>query len=267
MPVVINQTPTQTQYGGSLVEMGSYITTTLSLGPSAYWPLAVAVNGTTPDLSGNRNTGTLSSSGITPNVNGPFNRMGDAAMAFNGSSGYIQTSWQQSGVIAYSIEAWVNLPPTNAVALPLVSDRGNGSGLSLTLAAPGPSNTNTNGVGFLFDSASIAIGVNTTQTVADNTWHHIVGCWSAQSGTSIVSSQFTIFVDGVLAATTPVSVGSATSPLTGNGGTTLMYDASWGYRAGTIAHIAIYNYALSAAQVALLWNAGQGQFLDSTIPA
>ena len=93
-------------------------------------------------------------------------------------------------------------------------------------------------------------------------WYHVVFVYGSTVGGRL-------YADGVVTDST-TALGNTVDNLyvtLGAGNLANWYLNNGTYLDGDLAHVAIYDYALSAAQVALLWNAGQGQFLDSTIPA
>ena len=248
-------TSTRKVYVPSLVEAGSYITTTLSLGPSAYWPLAVAVNGTTPDLSGNNHPGTLSSSGITPNVNGPFQRMGDAAMSFLGSNGYINVPTLVPNGASLSIACWVRLRSFQGCLVAMATSPNLAAEAQTAIYCANGQwiSANTN--------YSLAGGINLFPPNLHE-WYQVVFVYEAGVGSDLYANGQGLGMNNTLGNTADdlyVTLGA--------GNMTNWYDNDGTYLDGDLTHVAIYDYALSAAQVALLWNAGQGQFLDSTIPA
>ncbi len=185
------------------------------------------------------------------------------ALTFNGSSNYVSTGYTQTSATGYTIEVWVNTTDAGTERT-FVNDRGSaGSGSSLTLGigTTGGGHGGAGLVGWEVDSNSLDIGVSSTTAVNDGKWHQVVGTWSASSGTAVAASQFTIYIDDAAAATTSGSIGSATSPLTGLGGTSIGYHSLWGtYLNGAIAKVAIYNRALAASEVVQNCKAIVGRF-------
>src|SRR5207237_3684119 len=104
-------------------------------------------------------------------------------------------------------------------------------------------------VSFELDTNNREIGQTSMQTVNDGGWHHLVGVWSALSGTALDPSQFQVYIDGLLASTTPSQANGCgctpSSPLSGNGGVGI---GMFGFT-GQLAEAAIYTTALPAAQV------------------
>jgi hypothetical protein len=185
------------------------------------------------------------------------------ALAFDGVAANVSSSYVQTGVTGYTIEVWVNTTDS-ATEQTFVNDRGaSGAGQSLTLGigTTGGGHGGAGLVGWELDSNSVDIGVSSTTAVNDGNWHQVVGTWAASSGTAISTSQFTIYIDDAAASTTTGSTGSATSPLTGLSGTSIGYHPPWAtYFKGSIAKVAIYNRALSSAEVKQNCNAIVGRF-------
>lgn len=188
-------------------------------------------NGTTlgaNDSTSNGNNGTVSNAiAVTSEIDGGAN--------FNGTNAEVTTSYTQNSATAYSIEAWMNTASTNVSVA--VQDRGSGAGRSLTLGLDGAGGCGGGGCGsssptgkplFGDDSNDIFIGVEGTSALNGNTWHYLVGTWSASSGTSIATSQFTLYIDGAkVGSPSAITIGSDTSPLTGLGGTVFGYHQAW----------------------------------------
>lgn len=185
----------------------------------------------------------------------------DGALSFNGTSDYVSTNYVQTNTVAYTISAWIKTTST-AADIPIIQDRGgtlrSGTGKSLTLGLDS-GNGSCAAAGkpfFAVDSNNILIGACSTTAVNDGNWHHVVGTWSAPSGTAVAATQFKLYVDGVLASSPgTVSIGTATSPLTGLSGTQIGYHQAWGkYFSGFIDDTMIFNRALTADEVTSLYN-------------
>jgi hypothetical protein len=181
-------------------------------------------------------TGTRYDSTVNGNDGTPVSYVGNEKAvpgvidgADNLSSGkYINSNYLQNGVTNYTISVWVKTNDAGTMKT-FVQDRGSGAGQSLTLGigTTGGGHGGAGLVGFELDSNSIDIGVSSTQAINDNNWHNVVGVWSAPSGTAVIASQFKIYIDGVNAAVTTGSTGSANSPLTGLGGTKIGSHDAW----------------------------------------
>ena len=172
----------------------------------------------------------------------------------------------QTAVTAYSEEAWFQTTATTAYVT-LVQDRitnGAGSGNSLTLwiGLTGGLHGGPGQLSYEVDNDNLEIGQTTTQAYNDGNWHHVVGVWSASSGTVVAPTQFQIYVDGQLASSTASTCcangpPAPSSPLSGySGGTTLAGRIAGQMFTGTLDEVAIYTSALSATQISTHYNAG-----------
>ena len=231
----------------------------------AVWHLTQDPSGPAPqmlDSTSNANHATsggamTTSQQVPAKINGGLN--------FDGANDYLTTNYYQTGVTAYTVETWVKTSTTSMQQV-IVHDRGsdaaaNGVGLSLTLSVGGtyPGAAGSAGdLAYGVDSNNIYVGVySTSAKVNDNTWHHVVGVWSAPSGTAVSPTQFSIYIDGVPVTTTAVTTGSATSPLTGlpGFGTQIARHQPWTtYFAGTLDELRISNAALSSDWIKTEYN-------------
>lgn len=177
------------------------------------------------------------------------------AANFDGSD-IIDIPYQQSSATQYTIATWIRTTSTGNNVF--VENRGTGPGRSLTLGVgTNPGGCGTGRVSFGVDSNAIYIGKCTTGTVHNGIWRHIVGTWSGTSGTAVASAQFSIYVDGVAAATTNTSVGSVNAPLTGQLNTKFGRHDPWGVNLnGDMDEVAIWTRALTATEVAQLYRRG-----------
>jgi RHS repeat-associated protein len=177
----------------------------------------------------------------------------DTAASLDGSTGEIDTDYVQSPVSAYSVEAWVKTTD-GGTRKAIVNDRGSGGGgQSLTLQLSGGKPY------FELESNFLEIGVIGPTAINDGQPHHLVGTWSGTAGSAVAPSQFTLYVDGSAVSTTTVVNGSATAPVAGSGGTKIGRHEAWGTNLnGTVDEVAIYQGALTAAQVQAHHTAGAG---------
>ncbi len=215
-------------------------------------------NGTTlsaNDSTSNANNGTL--------VNAPTAASGqiDGGVAFNGTND-ITTPYLQNGVTAYTISSWIKTSDSSSIQ-PIVNDRGSGAGQSLTLflegngACGGSSCGGSAGVPSIgVDSNAIFIGLNGSTALTNGVWHQVVGTWAAPSGTAVSPSQFTLYVDGQnINAAAERLAGSASSPLTGLGGTVIGYHQAWNhYFTGSMDDVRISNVARSPSWILTSYN-------------
>jgi PKD repeat protein len=222
------------------------------------WHLKEDPSGTAPQMldstanawHGTSNGAMTTSDQVAAIVNG--------GLDLDGSNDYISTNYVQTGVTAYTIEAWIKTS-TISMQRVIVHDRGSGAGNSLTLSIGGtyPGGPGVAGcVGYGVDSDNIYIGRYSTTTVNNNNWHHLVGVWTAPAGTATAPAQFSIYIDGTPAATTDATVGTAPlSPLTGLGGTLLAQHAPWNtYLPSIIDEVRISNTVRNANWITTEYN-------------
>jgi PKD repeat protein len=229
------------------------------------WHLKEDPSGTAPQMldstanawHGTSNGAMTTSDQVAAIVNG--------GLDLDGSNDYISTNYVQTGVTAYTIEAWIKTS-TISMQRVIVHDRGSGAGRSLTLSIGGtyPGGPGVaGGVGYGVDSDNIYIGRYSTTTVNNNNWHHLVGVWTAPAGTAIAPAQFSIYIDGTAAASTAVTVGTAPlSPLTGLDGTLIGRHAPWDtYLPSIIDEVRISNTVRNANWIRTEYN---NQYSPST---
>lgn len=226
----------------------TYASTVLGDHPSGYWRLGDS-GPVFADSSGNLNLGGPTGS-VTQGAGGGLPNDSDKAVTLAASSS-VSTNYVQPNVTAYTAEAWVNTTTTAQWAT-LVDDRGTpDTAHTLTL---GLNNSVCSGVAgapfFALDAAGIFVGIQTSKAVNDGKWHHIVGTWSAPSGTAVAPGQFAVYVDGVAISGNSCTTGSANSPLSGIIGTAVGAGI-----VGSVDDVATYTSALSASQIAAHWAA------------
>ncbi|MHB8053174.1 MAG: DUF2341 domain-containing protein, partial [Methanoregula sp.] len=217
------------------------------------WHLKENPSGTAPQMRDSTSNANHGTSGGTMTTSDQVAAKINGGLDFDGSNDYVSTNYVQTSVTAYTIEAWINTSTTSLLTV-IVHDRGSflnsGAGRSLTLSIGGtyPGGPGAAGdVAYGVDSDNIYIGRYSTMTVNNNNWHHLVGVWTAPSGTAIDPAQFSIYIDGNAAATTAATVGSATSPLTGLNGTQIAQHQPWGmYLPGILDEVRISNSNRSA---------------------
>jgi len=189
----------------------------------------------------------------------------NGGLYFDGINDYVNTTYYQTGVTAYSIDTWIKTSATNTI-LGIVNDRGSdeatrGTGNSITMSLGGTyhggSNPGAGVVDFGLDSNSIYIGDYSTPTINDNSWHHVVGTW-AGSGSAVTPSQFSIYIDGSPVSMTAVTTGtSPLPPLSGLSGygTRIAQHEPWGtYFQGTLDEVRISSTTLSANRIRTEFN-------------
>lgn len=172
---------------------------------------------------------------------------------FDGSGDYATTAYYQPSTTAFSYSFWTNSSDTTN-SMTWVSSSptsGNGGGFRVIT----PSNTKSFYVLVSNGSTTYAYngvgGTNASLAIRDGNWHHVV---FSISGTAIK-----IWIDGGSGGspthtdTSTVSyVGNATTPLYfGKNGANNSY-----YLNGSLDEVAVFEYELSATQVANIYNSG-----------
>jgi len=218
-----------------------------------YWKLDEGQGTTLQDLSGSGNTGAASSSGVTwgtgsASVPATVSFDDNAALTFNGSSGYAQLGA-------------TNIPATNAaVTISTWVKFTNVSGNQNMVVLAGGGNYTQFGIrGGFFTVWPSGAGTTVTGPAAvTGSWHHVAYTYDG-------SSVDTIYVDGVAYA------GSFTHQ---TGATTAVYLGTYApsaeLLAGALDDVRIYNVALTAGQVAQLAAgryAGTGGYATTTLSA
>ena len=204
-----------------------------SLSPSAWWRLNDPVGSPQAfDSSGNGYTGIVHG-GVTFGQPGPLSGTPlETAALFDGTSGYIETAYNPGGP-AFTIASWYRSSASGSTNIILDSgaaDNNNGLGLWLT------SSGNLKGA---------AKGSLTAPAISnDGLWHFGVYAFTGSSQN--------LYQDGVQV----ISASGPIAPITGDYG--LRIGAYGGglvdFFRGSITEIAIFPYALSAAQIAALWS-------------
>lgn len=224
-------------------------------GPVSYWRLDDAYEATSVvDIVGSHN-GTPSPAGSTAvTQQQPDALVGDPnpATLLDGVAGFLtvpnNAAFDFSGTHAYSLEGWVNvksLPPTGTWWR--MFDRQtyvtrNGYGLGL----------NTQDGHFFTERW--AAGAATTVTAATgpklNTWYHVVATYDG--------SNLRLYVNGVLVGGPTATAASVTSQsvVLNMGSDTGGGVDGGGFLNGLLDEMAVYNFALSAAQILAHYNAG-----------
>jgi prepilin-type N-terminal cleavage/methylation domain-containing protein len=207
---------------------------------AGWWPL----NGNIFDASGNISTGTPEVIGAIPTTGA--NGQANSAYSFNGTSDYIKLGVSNTvGSLTnnLTVSVWVNKPSysgAQAILAPARTNSSNGIGISL------------NGSGLRFTTYGIKDYNASTVTLPTGAWYMI---------TAVMASNNTVsfYQNGVFQASDTNGAGGVANiddtlqlgATTGIGNTTLtaLYE-------GAIDDLRIYNYALSAGEVAALYAAG-----------
>jgi hypothetical protein len=224
----------------TVVAANTYQQALLSLGPVGYWPLNESGGTVAYDLVGGDNgtyVGTYLLGQAGP-ANGIFN--GATATLFDGTSGHVDISAASLNITnAITVVAWVDLISSGAFA-DVFGNGDNSWRLDLTSAAlPGGNIGAAQG-----DAVSVA-------PINDSNWHMLAYTYT---GVTNAVGNGTLYVDGVAAANNTVLA----TP-TGNNGLDAWIAGAPDYPTarflpGYVADAAIFSQALTASQVADLFN-------------
>lgn len=228
-----------------------YAAEVLADSPLVYLRLGESSGTTASDSSGNGRDGTyygiptLGSSGA---VSG-----GDTAVSLDGTNDAItlgDASWMD--VTTFTVELWVKLPSSGVQPVTALVWRGNTS-LSVQSSWWINKSATTGYVNFSIDTNTGGGGiyqVNTTETFADDTWHHIVGVCDD------TAKEMSLYIDGSLygSATSfsgqTVLTNQAHPIVIGARGTNSDGSSSDRNVQGIVDEFAIYDTALSSTRVA-----------------
>jgi hypothetical protein len=237
----------------------TYQQAVLSANPSFLWPLNDS-GSTAADASPNGFNGTYES-GTTQGVTGPFT--GTTASSFDGQSGLVSSQNQVTGPQTFSIEGWFK-----------TSTNTGGKLIGFGSSQTGLSGNYDRHIYMMNDGQLVFgvynSGVQTIETPSvynDGQWHYLVATYDA---TDTSGPNMTLYVDGQLIGTATTSSAQAYAGYWRVGGDNLSgwnLDP-WGsnsqgttepnsyYFNGTMADVAVYPTALTAAQVAAHYAAG-----------
>ena len=237
----------------------TYQATVLAGNPSFLWPLNDSTS-TAADASPNGFNGTYES-GTTQGVPGPFT--GQTATGFDGNTGLVTSQSQVTGPQTFSVEGWFKSTTNDGGKLIGFGSNQTGSSSSYDRHI------------YMMNDGQLVFGVynNATETIEtpnvynDGQWHYLVATYDA---TNTTGPNMAFYVDGQLIGTNTSSAAQAYSGYWRVGGDNLngWNLDPWGsnsqgttqpasyYFNGTIADVAVYPTALSAAQVAAHYAAG-----------
>lgn len=224
--------------------------------PLGWWKLDdPSGSSTAADSSGNGWTGTPTS--VTFGNPGPRVSDGGTSAGYTGTGSGILTSLNPSGYTAATLEAWVYVTQDAQAANP-------------RLVANSHADQPLTGYELYMNAAVSPVCAFTSGTIGDvlastvhapfNTWHYVVATWTAGAQTILYCDGLQI--DQVATAITgTIGAGAA--------GTGLGYDPAYNgdYLYGRLAQCAVYDKALSAAQVRQRWNAGLATGAFPAVPS
>lgn len=211
----------------------AYTNKVVALAPIAYWPLADASGAVATDASGNGRNGTYSN--VT--LGAPGIGDGRTAASFNGTSSYVDIYAAISAIIPYdegSISVWVRDTAIDTATRQIIGWRITTGDIRYQLT----------------QSASKRPSISRTVAVSDlivftPVWTHLCATWS------VVGNSLKLYRNGVSVGTpsTAATISGAITAGWCNIGCILPSAQHWG---GDIAHAAVFNTPLSAAQIASL---------------
>jgi hypothetical protein len=192
----------------------------------SYWRLGEPLGSVAFDSKGTV-TGTYTN-GVTLSAAGALTVAGDTAASFDGTNDYVSLGDPASLKVANpSLEAWVKTTDTDGIVF-----RARWYGIWLRVAG-GKAQFGFN------DAAATTHNATSAASVNDNAWHHLAGTYDGAT--------VRLYVDGVQAG----SLATTATVYYGGGGMAIGRDgdADATYLAGTIDEPAVYNRALTAAEV------------------
>lgn len=224
---------------------GNYDSVVLADSPSSYWKLNESSGPTLADSTGGGNTATAQAisdnglyvGGVTYGQPGAIS--GDNAVTLDGSSGYVTSLLSYTNPGPFSVEVWFKTTTTAGGMLIGFGDHQTGSSGNYDRHI-----YMTNSGQLVFGTCCSVTTIETSGSYNDGNWHYAVGTWA--------NNTLSFYVDGSL-------IGTATGNLQSyTGYWRLGYDNLGGwpsspssyYFAGTIDDAAVYDYALSATQIA-----------------
>jgi len=224
----------------------AYYSTIMRDQPIAYYRLG-EVSGTTAKDSSTGPNGTING-GVTLGQPGAIRGEPNTAMAFDGSTGYVDTGVLISNYTAISVECWVKATSTTFAnyARIVASDYvGNGTAVEFL--------TNPHGVGTFFQigNGTSQNGIGDSTTLTTSAYIHFVGTWD---GASLYLYRNGIR-NGPAAYSGTLGTTSVSIALGRNNG------YSGDYWPGIIDEATIYNIALTPDQITAKYQAG----IDSSI--
>jgi hypothetical protein len=220
-----------------------------NLGLVGYWSFNEGTSTTATDFSGNRNTGTLTTNGgsLPTWTNG---KLGKALSIASVDQSYVNVSSNNTLTISgsHTISAWVRPTaiPSSGEFSTIAGKYGTLNNVNYALFLDNAALSAGDGIGFIFynDGTCWAKFSSTPQI---GRWYHLVGVFDTNATT------MTLYVNGVQQAQS----GTCSLP-TGTGEFWIGRDrgTSLGYWDGTIDEVRVYNRALSASEVAKLYQSG-----------
>jgi len=239
-----------------------------NLGLVGYWSFDEGTSTTAHDFSGNKNNGTLTGSTLPAWVNGKHGK----ALFFDDSvSGYIPIGGSKAyapSTSPFTFSVWVNINKFTAANsyLPEIATLRTDTTNPLYILIGGPlADTRYTGItvcNVASDAAwTTGFHSNVDPTPLVGSWHHIVLTFNGANAT--MNGNFTTYLDGVTQPSTGTS-GCVADPV---GEETVIGSYNNGASAwdGKLDDVRIYNRALSASQVAGLYQSGAVKINTSSV--
>jgi Concanavalin A-like lectin/glucanases superfamily/IPT/TIG domain len=239
-------TPTQVANHFNAAAGGSYGATILSDSPIGYWKLNLAGGASVPDASGHNNNATirvltlngLYQGNVTLDVAGVVGT--DGAVTLDGTTGYVTEFVPINNPKPFSLEAWFKTTTTAGGDIAGFANQMTGTPTSWDRMI------------YMTNSGQIIFGTydTTNRTVTspgsynDGAWHQVVATWA--------NNTLSLYMDGSLVGTASGGVQNYVGYWRvgdDNGGNWPSHPTS-NFFAGTVDEFAVYNYALSASQIA-----------------
>jgi hypothetical protein len=201
--------------------------------PVGYWPLDTL--GFARDFRAAASLSPGAYTGTFSPIAGPFGT-GSSALLFDGLTGGMSVATPLPAPTAYTWEFWIwsdTLPTTSASSQPATNGPGATATMGFSWSHPSSSFENAafhqNSGGGFFSSAM-------PSTPAASRWHHMAGTWD---GSTLIA-----WLNGVMGtpAATTGSILSASTFYVANNTSNIF--------PGRMAHVALFNYALSPARIA-----------------
>jgi RHS repeat-associated protein len=233
-----------------------YIQAAQANSPISLWRLADPAGSTISTDALGTNPGTYTS-GVGLGQPGPLSGDPATAAAFNGTTGTVtvpdSSSLDFSNTTAFSVEAWVNTSSSSGVIAGKMANASPYLGWELYLNGGEPE------LQLINTSPSNLIEANSTSTVNDGHWHHLVVTYDGSS----TAAGVTFYVDG--AATTKTTVyDTLNASINNTVQFTIASRDQSNYFNGSLADVALYGTSLTANQVAAHYLASSGTAILST---
>ncbi len=226
-------------------------------GPAVYWPLSDASgSASAADLSGNRDSGVFSSTGITYQTASPVEGSSGQGITLNGGS-VVQSQPQQT-LSSYSEELWFKTTSTAGGNLATFGDSASGTA----------SNDGQDRSIYMTAAGNLVFGTWPQQVVTiqsagsynDGKWHFVVATQSTDG--------MHLYIDGKLVASNTTTGADSYLAYWQLGGTT---NSGWTNRTtgafdGSISDAAIFAHELTAAQIQAEYQSSPASSSTSSTP-